>query len=93
MMKDSNIKNVMILAGGLGYFILPADIIPDFIPGIGYYDDTAALYAAFKAAFSLFTTTNLGKAHEKAKSLLGEHFDEEQMDRFLKQAAETASKK
>lgn len=81
------------LAGGLGYFILPMDLIPDFLPGVGYYDDTAALYASFKAAYALFSNTNLGKAHEKAKALLGEHFDEEQMDKFMKQAAEMASKK
>ena len=31
------------IAGALGYFILPVDLIPDFIPVVGYGDDLAVL--------------------------------------------------
>jgi uncharacterized membrane protein YkvA (DUF1232 family) len=31
------------IGGGLLYFILPADLIPDFIPLVGYLDDLAVL--------------------------------------------------
>jgi uncharacterized membrane protein YkvA (DUF1232 family) len=31
------------IGGGLLYFILPTDLIPDFIPVIGYLDDLAIL--------------------------------------------------
>ena len=31
------------IGGGLLYFILPADLIPDFIPVVGYLDDLAVL--------------------------------------------------
>jgi len=31
------------IGGGLLYFILPTDLIPDFIPVIGYLDDLAVL--------------------------------------------------
>lgn len=34
------------LLGALAYFILPIDIVPDFIAGIGYGDDAAVLAAA-----------------------------------------------
>ena len=35
--------SVAMIGGGLLYFILPADLIPDFIPVIGYLDDLAVL--------------------------------------------------
>ena len=35
--------HVAMIGGGLLYFILPADFIPDFIPVIGYLDDMAVL--------------------------------------------------
>ena len=34
------------IVGVLAYFILPADAIPDMIPGAGYTDDLGALAAA-----------------------------------------------
>ena len=38
-----------ILMGALAYFVMPADVIPDFIAGLGYTDDAAVLIAAIKA--------------------------------------------
>jgi uncharacterized membrane protein YkvA (DUF1232 family) len=35
--------HVAMIGGGLLYFILPVDFIPDFIPVIGYLDDMAVL--------------------------------------------------
>jgi curved DNA-binding protein CbpA len=35
--------SVAMIGGGLLYFILPADLIPDLIPVIGYLDDLAVL--------------------------------------------------
>jgi curved DNA-binding protein CbpA len=35
--------SVAMIGSGLLYFILPADLIPDFIPVIGYLDDLAVL--------------------------------------------------
>jgi uncharacterized membrane protein YkvA (DUF1232 family) len=36
------------MLGALAYFVLPDDVIPDFIPVIGYADDAAVLAAAMK---------------------------------------------
>ncbi len=35
--------SVAMIGGGLLYFILPADFIPDFIPVVGYLDDLTVL--------------------------------------------------
>jgi uncharacterized membrane protein YkvA (DUF1232 family) len=35
-----------VLIGALAYFVLPFDVIPDFIAGIGFTDDVTVLVAA-----------------------------------------------
>ena len=32
-------KTYLLIAGTLAYIVLPTDIIPDFIPGVGFIDD------------------------------------------------------
>jgi uncharacterized membrane protein YkvA (DUF1232 family) len=39
--KDLSVKTLVV--GGLFYFILPIDLIPDFIPIAGYMDDVAVV--------------------------------------------------
>jgi uncharacterized membrane protein YkvA (DUF1232 family) len=41
-----------ILIGALAYFILPIDVIPDVIAGLGFTDDAAVFWAAWKAVSS-----------------------------------------
>ena len=38
-----------VIAGALGYFVLPIDAIPDLAPFVGYGDDLGALAAALSA--------------------------------------------
>lgn len=38
-----------ILLGALAYFILPIDVIPDLVLGLGFTDDMAVLFTAFSA--------------------------------------------
>ena len=40
----------MSLAGTLLYIFLPIDIIPDFIPGIGFIDDAAMIALCIRMA-------------------------------------------
>ena len=39
-----------VIAGALGYLILPIDFIPDSVPGLGWVDDVAILAIAMKVA-------------------------------------------
>jgi uncharacterized membrane protein YkvA (DUF1232 family) len=44
-----------ILLAALAYFVLPLDIVPDFIAGFGFTDDIAVLTAAIAAVKSSLT--------------------------------------
>jgi uncharacterized membrane protein YkvA (DUF1232 family) len=50
------------LFGALAYFVLPFDIIPDFIIGLGYTDDAAVLLAAYTACKTYITEDHRAKA-------------------------------
>lgn len=38
-----------VLFGALAYFVMPVDLIPDFIAWFGFTDDAAVLYAAIRS--------------------------------------------
>lgn len=46
------------LLAALAYFVVPIDLIPDFIAGFGYSDDAAALAAAIGIAGSYITSAH-----------------------------------
>ncbi|MES0008707.1 YkvA family protein [Mesorhizobium sp. M0062] len=50
-----------ILLAALGYFVLPVDVIPDFVFGLGFTDDIAVLTAAISAV-----SAHITPAHRKA---------------------------
>ncbi len=58
-------KHKGIIIGALGYFILPADLVPDFIPLAGYADDVAALTACIKTVMDNITPSIKKKAVQK----------------------------
>ncbi len=50
------------LFGALAYFVMPFDVIPDFIAGLGYTDDAAVFLAAFTAASAHITEAHRARA-------------------------------
>ncbi len=44
--KEVPVKVKTLIVGALGYLILPADLVPDFIPALGFTDDLTALMVA-----------------------------------------------
>ena len=63
--------------GALGYFILPIDLIPDFIPVAGYTDDLAALLWAFYAVAKNVTPEIEAQAKKKLRDWFGEYDDKD----------------
>jgi uncharacterized membrane protein YkvA (DUF1232 family) len=61
-----------IIIGALGYFILPIDLIPDFIPVAGFADDIAALTACIKTVMDNITPDIKRKAVQKLTDWFGE---------------------
>ena len=46
MDKETPLRAKGILLAALGYFVLPTDVVPDFVLGLGFTDDIAVLTAA-----------------------------------------------
>jgi len=65
--------------GALGYFILPIDLIPDFIPVIGYTDDLAALIWAVHSVWTNITPEMKARAQKQLHEWFGD-FDSDTLD-------------
>ena len=55
----------LMIAGALGYLILPLDFIPDSMPIIGYTDDLAAITTVLSKVSSSITPEIEARAREK----------------------------
>ena len=60
-----------LVVAALGYFILPIDLIPDFIPIVGYADDLTALYVALKKVVSYIDNDIISQARDKLTGWFG----------------------
>ena len=61
-----------VLMGALAYFIIPYDVIPDFIPGLGFTDDAAILATAISAVRSALRPEHFDAARAFLKQEGGE---------------------
>ena len=59
--------------GALGYFILPFDVIPDMIFGVGYGDDATALLVALGIAHMYIDEEVREQAKRKLEGILGKN--------------------
>ena len=66
-----------LIIGGLGYFILPADFLPDLIPGIGFTDDLTALISVVVAVALFIDEGVKAKAKERLHVWFGDYDEEE----------------
>lgn len=61
-----------ILLAALAYFIMPIDVIPDVLLGLGFTDDMAVLYTAISMIRSHMTQAHRDKAKETLDKLKAE---------------------
>lgn len=66
-----------LIIGGLGYFILPADFLPDLIPGIGFTDDLTALISVVVAVALFIDEGVKAKAKDRLHVWFGDYDEEE----------------
>ncbi|MBR4885775.1 MAG: DUF1232 domain-containing protein [Muribaculaceae bacterium] len=69
--KEVSVKDKAIIIGALGYFILPNDLISDFLPIIGFTDDFAVLTLAIRSLRKSITTEIKEAARQSLNKLLG----------------------
>ena len=70
------------IIGALGYFILPIDLIPDFIPVAGYTDDLAALVWGVYCVIKSITPDVKAQAAAKLHEWFGA-FDDSELELFF----------
>lgn len=70
------------ILGALGYFILPLDIIPDFIPVAGYADDLAAITWGIYCVAKNITPEIKAEAAAKLHEWFGD-FNEADLELFF----------
>jgi uncharacterized membrane protein YkvA (DUF1232 family) len=67
--RDTPVHVKGALLAALAYFILPADLIPDFLPGLGYLDDAASLAATLRLVATHITPAHRDAADEALERL------------------------
>ncbi len=90
--KSVPIKNKLIIMAALGYFILPTDLISDFIPLLGFTDDAAFLSYAVTNVTSSITPEVKEKAKDKIKSILDRDIDFSALESLTKKGTKKESK-
>jgi uncharacterized membrane protein YkvA (DUF1232 family) len=61
-----------VLMAALAYFVLPIDVIPDFIAGFGFTDDAAVLYAAIRSVASSIRPEHRQRAQQMLDKALAD---------------------
>jgi uncharacterized membrane protein YkvA (DUF1232 family) len=62
----------VVVACVVGYALSPIDLIPDFIPVIGYLDDLILIPLGITLALSMIPESVMNESREKAREMLGQ---------------------
>ena len=69
---DTPAKARGVIAGALGYLIVPLDAIPDLTPGVGFVDALGALTLALAIVVAHIKPVHRERAREKLKHWFGD---------------------
>jgi uncharacterized membrane protein YkvA (DUF1232 family) len=67
--KATPIQVKAVIMGALAYFVIPLDVIPDFLTGLGFTDDATVFYIAYQAISRHVTERHREKAREALSKL------------------------
>lgn len=60
-----SIKSILLMIAGIVYFVTPIDLIPDFIPALGFTDDITVVFFIYR---SLSEDIEMFESWEKQKT-------------------------
>jgi uncharacterized membrane protein YkvA (DUF1232 family) len=72
---DTPLQVKAIIMGALAYFVIPTDMIPDFIASLGYTDDAVVFYAALRMIAPHIKDHHRDKARRTLDSIAPEDGD------------------
>jgi uncharacterized membrane protein YkvA (DUF1232 family) len=61
-----------LLMGAIAYFVVPTDLLPDFIAGFGFTDDATVLLTALNTVDNHVKPRHREAAHQRLQALAGE---------------------
>ncbi len=70
--RDTPLQVKAIIMGALAYFVLPTDLIPDFIAAMGFVDDAAVFYAALRVVAPHIKDRHRDRARETLDGVMAE---------------------
>lgn len=67
--RETPLKTRLSIAAALGYFIFPADMLPDLVPLLGFTDDLAVLLFALRQVSAHVTPEIKSRSREQCNRL------------------------
>ncbi|WP_052810394.1 YkvA family protein [Vibrio renipiscarius] len=67
--SQTSVRHKAILGGALAYFVLPTDMVPDVLAGVGFTDDMAAMTLAANTVGNAITEQHEQAARDKWDSM------------------------
>ena len=81
---STSVQDKMMIVAPMAYFILPTDLIPDYLAGAGYVDDGAAIMTCLQKLSTLITPEVIELTNKQYEQMIGK-VDAEVVDKIMKQ--------